>query len=200
MMMRRRWTLRWAGAVALVALGALTGCGGNDSSGSVPSSSTTTVADVAEPNLTPSTTSELGGPDPDEIPTVAAPVGTPANDEVTPFADEPAGEIDLSEVEPPEPEFSADEQVPVNEAGVPITLDEPATLVCARAEFARDAAAAGDDAGVIEHLAEAAALATTTAVPELSSLAAQLGSASADRAAELAAEVLEICAGAGHQI
>ena len=159
----------------------LTAC--SDTSDPVAADAPTTT--VVESSTTlPETTS---------VPEVApVPTSTPADLETPP--------PDLSEYEPPEPEHPTDAPVAVNEGGVAITLDDSGTLVCARAEFARDQAAAGSPQGAAAMLTLAEEPALASSVTELVGLAEAMRTATDANADALADEILQICVAAGPQL
>ncbi len=69
------------------------------------------------------------------------------------------------------------DEPPLNEAGLPITIDETAQLACANNQFAWVALQQDDPAAASEELGIAAQRASASAVPEVASYAADLAGA-----------------------
>ena len=198
-----------APAAALFALGLLLSSCGDDDSEADSSSTTTSVAaddtssdtaadntadvtadDVTTDEVTTDTASTTV-PDPVEdgpetVPTISA----PDPDVVIPSSTLPA-DVGL----PPEDERGE------NEAGVPINLDETASLACANTEFARDAVAAGDADAAVRFLDAAADRAEPSAVDAIAELADSMRAATTlDEADAVVTTVLDTCVELGHQI
>ena len=192
--MTRTPTRTRAGAAVLGAVLLLSGCSDDGSSGAGPDPAPTTSSTVAP--STSASTPTTGSASPSSTPPTTTSTTTVESTTTTPPSTAPPGPTTTLEAEVGIPEGGFGE----NEGGVPIELDETASLACANTEFARDALAADDVAGALSQLLAAADRAEPSSVAPLAELAPSLRAADAETAPGLVEQVLGICVDLGHQI
>lgn len=207
-----------APAAAFLALGLLvTSCGDDGEAGS-SSTTTTAPSDATDSDNTVSdnsTSDDTGSDSPhsddaasddagsDDADATATTVPDPADDaETVPTISAPDPDVVIPSVTlPADVGLAPEDERGENEAGVPINLDETASLACANAEFARDAVTADDLDAAIRFLEASADRAEPSAVEAIAEHAGSMRAATTlDEVNAAVTAVLDTCVELGHQI